>query len=241
VITHLIFAIIAYESRFAETISNLINLKPQPDEAIFIDGGSSDMSVSIAQNAGFNVIVSKKTGRAAQINAGVLMANGDIICVLHADTILPHDAVDVIKNTMTDNQVSLASFMPRITGEKGTCWGTSFHNWIKTWYTPILFRPHLFLGGLRLLFGDHAMFFRRNDFHMVGELDERVTIMEEADLCISMAKIGKIKMVPRWVWTSDRRIAKWGAIKANLIYLKVGIMWAFGARETLKKHYPDVR
>src|SRR6202023_2479971 len=30
---------------------------------------------------------------------------------------------------------------------------TSFHNWIKTWYAPLLFRPQLFLRGVRLLFG----------------------------------------------------------------------------------------
>jgi hypothetical protein len=30
-------------------------------------------------------------------------------------------------------------------------------NHIKTWYAPLVFRPQLFLRGLRLLFGDHAM------------------------------------------------------------------------------------
>ena len=43
--------------------------------------------------------------------------------------------------------------------------------WIKTWYAPLLFRPQLFLRGVRLLFGDHAMFFRRADFLTVGGCD----------------------------------------------------------------------
>jgi hypothetical protein len=43
------------------------------------------------------------------------------------------------------------------------------------------------------------------------------------------------------VWTSDRRIATWGRWRANWIYLKVGAMWAMGAREELAEHYPDVR
>jgi hypothetical protein len=34
-----------------------------------------------------------------------------------------------------------------------------------------VFRPQLFLRGLRLLFGDHAMFFRRADFLAVGGCD----------------------------------------------------------------------
>src|SRR5438270_6803009 len=33
---------------------------------------------------------------------------------------------------------------------------------------PLLFRPQLLLRGVRLLFGDHAMFFRRADFLAVG-------------------------------------------------------------------------
>ena len=48
-------------------------------------------------------------------------------------------------------------------------------------------------------------------------------------------------MIRRWVWTSDRRIAAWGGLRANWIYFKVGIMWAFGARKRLADHYPDVR
>ena len=56
-----------------------------------------------------------------------------------------------------------------------------------------------------------------------------------------MAELGRVRLVPRTVRTSDRRIAEWGALKANWIYLKVGLMWAFGARQRLEKHYPDVR
>jgi len=65
--------------------------------------------------------------------------------------------------------------------------------------------------------------------------------MEEADLCIKLARFGRIKMVRRWVWTSDRRIVAWGRWRANWIYLKVGMMWALGARERLAEHYPDIR
>lgn len=222
-------------------IDNIMALSPPADEILFIDGGSADASLEMIENAGFKSIISSKTGRAAQINKGVMMANGDIICILHADTLVPSDAITVIRDTMRNQSIALASFMPRICGDKGTSWGTSFHNWIKTWYAPLFLRPHLFMRGVRLLFGDHVMFFRRDDFHHVGGLDERISVMEEADLCISMARLGKIKMVRRWVWTSDRRIVKWGPIKANFIYFKVGIMWALGARERLSQYYPDIR
>jgi hypothetical protein len=40
---------------------------------------------------------------------------------------------------------------------------------------------------------------------------------------------------------SDRRVAAWGALRANWICLKVGVRWGLGFRKGLERHYPDVR
>jgi glycosyltransferase involved in cell wall biosynthesis len=229
------------EKALPETLASLARLAPQPDEILLVDGKSEDQTLEIARAGGIKAVTAPRKGRGAQVNHGVQLATGDVICVLHADTVLPVDAVTVIRTTMTDTGIALASFMPRIAGPDGTRWGTSFHNWIKTWYAPLLARPHLFFKGVRLLFGDHAMFFRRADFLSVGGCDERIMVMEEADLCIKLARFGRTKMVRRWVWTSDRRIVAWGRWRANWIYFKVGMMWALGARERLADHYPDIR
>lgn len=229
------------EQAVPATLASLRAMDPPPDEVLLVDGGSTDATVSIAQNAGITAVIAPKKGRGAQINHGVAMASGEVVCVLHADSLLPADAVAVIRTTMADPDIALASFTPRIAGPGGTRWGSTFHNWIKTWYAPLLTRPLLFARGVRLLFGDHAMFFRRDQYLAVGGCDERVAVMEEADLCIKLAQFGRTKMVPRWVWTSDRRITAWGRWRANWIYFKVGMMWALGARERLADHYPDIR
>lgn len=230
------------EAALSAAIEGLQKLDPAPDEVLIVDGHSDDGSVKIIQDAGLQLITSPKRGRAAQINHGAAAASGDIICILHADSILPIDAISVMKNMMANHKIALAGFTPRISGPSGTRWGSSLHNWLKTWYTPMLFRPKLFFfHGVRLLYGDHAMFFRRTNFLEIGGCDERVSVMEEADLCIKLSRFGKTKILNRWVWTSDRRIAAWGRWRANYIYLKVGLMWAFGARERLADHYPDIR
>lgn len=229
------------ENALPRTIACLVAMHPQPDEILLVDGGSADRTVALANDAGFRVKTSPKRGRGAQINYGVAAATGDIICVLHADTLLPEDTITVIRDTMLEERIALASFTPRIAGPSGTRWGSTFHNWVKTWYAPLLTRPHLFLRGVRLLFGDHAMFFRREHFLAVGGCDERLAVMEEADLCIKLVRFGRTRMVPRWAWTSDRRITAWGRWRANWIYFKVGMMWALGARERLADHYPDIR
>src|SRR3954465_8539338 len=142
---------------------------------------------------------------------------------------------------LADPGTALAGFPPLLTGPDRVRWGTGFHNWIKTWYAPLLFRPQLFLRGVRLLFGDYAMFFRRADFLAVGGCDPTLLVMEEADLCIRFHRLGRTRLVNRVVITSDRRVAAWGALRANWIYFKVGARWALGFRKRLERHYPDVR
>ena len=215
-------------------------LEPCPNEVMLVDGGSSDATVDIARKAGWRILECER-GRARQINLGVQQAKGKIVCVVHADTLPPADMVEVIEDTLADASIALASFTPVIRGPEKTRWGTTLHNWAKTWYAPLLTRPHQFFRGVRLLFGDHAMFFRRADFLRVGGCTPGDAVMEEADLCVKLAVCGKVKMVARRVYTSDRRIVAWGPLKANWIYFKVGMLWAFGMRQRMAEHYPDVR
>ena len=221
-------------------LRSLSILDPAPGEIVAVDGGSTDASVAIAQAAGLRVITSPR-GRGAQINAGVAAVSAPLVCVLHADTLLPDDAMAVIAATMIDTRMALASFLPLLSGPGGVRWGTSLHNWAKTYYGPLLFRPHLFLRGARLLFGDHAMFFRRADFLAAGGCDTSLPIMEDVDLCVRLHRFGRTRMVNRVVITSDRRVAAWGPVRANLIYLRVSASWAVGLRRNLDRHYPDVR
>ena len=229
------------EQSLPDTIANVLALDPRPDRIILADGGSSDKTCELARGAGIDVLECSKRGRGAQINQGVAICDSEIVCVLHADTKLPADAVAVMRGAMADTGVALASFMPRISGAVGTRWGSTLNNLAKTWYVPMLFRPQLFLQGVRLLFGDHAMFFRREQFLAIGGCDESAVVLEEAGLCIGLSRFGRTRMVRRWAWTSDRRIVAWGRWRANYIYLKVGFLWAVGGRESLAPHYPDIR
>lgn len=228
------------EVALPSVIANIEALDPAPAEVIVVDGGSSDRSVEIARAAGFHIVEHGQKGRAVQINRGVEEVSAPLVCVLHADTALPADALAIIEHTLAKPSRALGGFTPLLTGIK-TRWGTSLHNWAKTYYGPILLRPHLFVRGLRLLFGDHAMFFRRVDFMRVGGCDPDMNIMEDVDLCLRLCRIGSVKLVPRIVRTSDRRIAEWGPLKANWIYMKCGMSWALGRKKGLDRWYPDVR
>ena len=225
------------------TLRCLSVLEPPAWEILVVDGGSRDETVAIAQAAASLVITSPQAGRSIQMNRGAEAATGEILCFLHADTLVPDDLVTVIGRTLGNPAIACGGFISLMAGTETTRWGVSLHNYLKTYYAPLLFRPYLFcFKGLRLLFGDQVMFCHRHDFWACGGFDPALPIMEEADLCLKLLSYGRIRQVNRVVQSSDRRVAKWGALKATAIYLYVGFLWGMGASATtLKRFYDDIR
>jgi glycosyltransferase involved in cell wall biosynthesis len=227
-----------------QTLEQLRQLTPQPVDIIIVDANSSDTTIDVAESFGVTVIERAPRGRAAQMNLGASHAKGEHLCFLHADTEIPADFVSLASRVLSDPRVALAGFVSIMRGPKGVRRLTTAHNFIKTWYAPLLFRPISFFKGCRLLFGDQVMICRRDDFQAIGGWSINQTIMEEADLCLRMVRggRGRVRQVPRKVWSSDRRVAEWGFWRANLTFLYVGLMWGFGAPpDRLARHYEDVR
>jgi len=225
------------------TLRCLSVLDPPAWEILVVDGGSQDETVAIAQTTSTTVIRSDQAGRSIQMNRGAEIATGDILCFLHADTLVPDDAIAVMTRTLANPAIACGGFISLMAGTETTRWGVSLHNYLKTYYAPLLFRPYLFVfKGLRLLFGDQVMFCRRGDFWACGGFDPALPIMEEADLCLKLLPYGRIRQVNRVVQSSDRRVAKWGTFKATAIYLYIGFLWGIGASAaTLKRFYEDIR
>jgi rSAM/selenodomain-associated transferase 2 len=224
------------------SLRHLSLLDPPAGEILVVDGGSEDETIAIAQKLGARVIAASQRGRSLQMNLGAEAATGDILCFLHADTFVPDDMVAVIEQTLTEQSVAAGGFISLMVGSETTRWGVSLHNYFKTYYAPLLFRPHLFFRGLRLLFGDQVMFCRRTDFWDCGGFDSALPILEEGDLCLKLVRRGRIRQVNRIVQSSDRRVARWGSFKATAIYLYIGFLWGFGVSPTyLKRFYEDIR
>ncbi len=224
------------------TLRQLSILNPPAWEVLVVDGGSEDETVTIANEAQVRVIDSQGRGRSVQMNQGAEAATGEILCFLHADTSVPDDLVAVIEQTLADKTIAGGGFISLMAGSVTTRWGVSLHNYLKTYYAPLIFRPHLFIKGLRLLFGDQVMFCRCHDFWQVGGFDSAIPILEEADLCLKLVQLGRIRQVNRIVQSSDRRVARWGSLKATAIYLYIGFLWGLGVPPTyLKQFYEDIR
>jgi rSAM/selenodomain-associated transferase 2 len=225
------------------TLRYLQILDPPAHEIIVVDGGSTDDTIAIARHYSTILATTDRPGRAAQMNRGAELATGTTLCFLHGDTCVPDDVVTVITATLADTAIAGGGFISLMTGSDTTRWLTSLHNSLKTHYAALLFHPYrYFRNGLRVLFGDQVMFCRRQDFWDCGGFDERLPIMEDADFCLRLSRLGRIYQVNRCVQSSDRRVAGWGTLKANLIYLAIGSLWGMGvSAQWLKQFYDDVR
>lgn len=238
------------ESSLGRTLRQLTLLSPPPGEVFVVDGGSSDATLAIAKSSlelfdeavNVQVLSCDRPGRSMQMNYGAAKAHGDIVCFLHADTWVPDDLIAVIEQTLVNPKIAGGGFISLMVGSQITRWGISLHNYLKTHYAPLLFKPHLYFRGLRLLFGDQVIFCRRTDFWQCGGYDEALPIMEDGDLCLKLVQKGRICQVNRIVQSSDRRVAKWGSCKATAIYLYIGFLWGIGVSPTyLKQFYQDIR
>lgn len=237
------------ESTIEATIQYLLTLNPKPLEIIVVDGGSSDKTIRLAKRAGATVLKSGR-GRGRQMNAGAKHAKGEYVCFLHADTVPPKDLVRIADRTLRNPKVVLGGC--RLSVEQN---GQSFvladlNSLLKTWYLPLLLRPLSFVRGLRILFGDQALFCRKAEFDCVGGFEEAYPIMEDASLCIAMhmkgtgsrSSRGKVQLVMnRIARTSARRISEWGNIRTLYVYIVVGMNWYLGASpEKIQELYNEL-
>ena len=66
----------------------------------------------IAAEAGVTVLRSEAAGRAIQMNHGRPAATGDLLCFLHADTLMPDDLVIVAERTLADPRLPAPASFP---------------------------------------------------------------------------------------------------------------------------------
>jgi rSAM/selenodomain-associated transferase 2 len=194
-------------------------------ELIVIDGGSADRTAALAQP--FAPVVSARRGRAVQMNAGARLAHGDVLLFQHADTLMPPGALDMVRDALSDPQVTGGAFAIRF-DEPG-------------WMYERMGRDTTRRSLTGSYTGDQCMFVRRDVFWQIGGYP-RLEIMEDVELSHTLRRLGLVRLIDTPVVTSARRHRQCGLLNVLLLCWRIRLLYALGVSDTaLKRMYPDVR
>src|SRR5260221_2434203 len=124
-------------------------------EVIAVDGGSRDASRAILAEQPHVRVLDAPRGRASQMNAGAAAAHGDVLLFLHADTLLPEQALCAIAGAYQAPDFVYGGFHHRFSGDD--------------WRLRTISALHNFRCRITATFyGDQAMFVRRSTFASAG-------------------------------------------------------------------------
>ena len=163
-------------------------------EIIVADGGSVDGTNEIVATFPGVKLVACERGRGPQINTAAAVATCAILVIVHADTCLPADAPDLIRQTLSGSGVAAGCFRLRFEPSPPalaiSAWLTRFETRFTT-------------------FGDQCYFMRRATFAAVGGAP-CWPMLEDVVLRQRLCAHGRFVKRPETVVTSARRFTRHG-------------------------------
>ena len=183
-------------------------------EIIVADGGSSDRTAEIAETRQGVKVVKTGRGRGLQMNAGASYATGEILLFLHADTILEDGWSKAVEAALQDALIVGGAFTFAIPhpGKK--------YRLVEQW---VRFRCSLFM----LPYGDQGIFVRRDVFKKLEGYKD-IPLMEDVDLIERMKGLGKIVILDKKAYTSERRWLKKGLLRTAALKQMIMFLYRMG-------------
>lgn len=200
--------------RIARTLEPLQSLRTWGHEIIVVDGGSEDATVSLCRPLADRLIRVPR-GRARQMNAGAVVAHGDVFVFLHADTHLPNSADRMIVKVLSKTASQWGRFDVQLSGRNP------------------LFKIISGLMNLRsrvtgIATGDQAIFVRRNAFERIGGFPN-IPLMEDIAISKALRRASRPACIRSKSTTSSRRWKQDGIVRTIIKMWVLRLRYALGA------------
>ncbi len=207
-----------------QAIDRLLRLRSDAAvEIIVVDGDPAGSTINRTDHP--VIKTTAEQGRSRQMNRGASVASGHILLFLHADTILPDDALLRVAEAMTDERFAAGAFDLGIDSDR---W------FFRITEQYVRFRTRL----TRIPFGDQAIFIRRNYFLEMDGYRE-IPLMEDIELMRRIKKDGRsICVISEKVMTSARRWEREGVLFCTIRNWALQTAYMLGVPpENLKRWY----
>ncbi|HME41999.1 MAG TPA: TIGR04283 family arsenosugar biosynthesis glycosyltransferase [Syntrophorhabdales bacterium] len=195
-------------------------------EIIVVDGDPGEQTLVAISDSRVIKARSEK-GRGKQMNAGAMLASGEVLLFLHVDTELPPDGLTQICTVMRDRNYVGGSFDLGI-GSDRFC------------FRLIERAASLRSRITKMPYGDQGIFLRRESFFDLGGFRE-LPLMEDVDLMRRVKQSGKkIHIIARKIKTSARRWEKEGVVYCTFRNWMLILLYLLGVSpRRLARLYPD--
>lgn len=221
----IIIPVLHEEASIDKSLSRLRGLPANnAPEIIVVDGDPSGSTIGRIRRDGI-ITAAGPPGRGSQMNRGAALASGDVLLFLHADTLLPENALTLIVSALQNERYIGGAFDLGIATSR---------NIFRITEKYVAFRTRL----TRVPFGDQAVFLRRAYFERIGGY-RNIPIMEDVELMTRIRKLGgRICILPEKVMTSARRWEKEGVVRATLRNWMLQLLYLLGVPpERLARFY----
>lgn len=218
---------VLHESKIINTLlDSLDHLKSDDSfEIIVVDGSPTQDTLKVITKK--NVMkYSSPQGRGRQMNEGVAHATGDILIFLHADTVLPSNALILILASLGSQCYVGGAFTLSIQSQNPLLTIIALGSTFRSRLT-------------RAPYGDQVIFIRKSYFDALGGYRE-IPLMEDVELMRRIRKKrGRIIILSTRVLTSDRRWNQEGFLYTTVRDLIIIFLyWCGMSAEKLAKFYP---
>jgi len=217
-------------------------------EVIVVDGGSTDQTRAIAGSFGFTdgahdrrrssfvsrhsqdasrALLAAPKGRGSQMNAGAAAATGNWLLFLHADTVLPAGAIQRLNDMEGDDSVRAGGFMHQFSGND---WRLSL----------ISFLDNFRCARSRIIYGDQALFIRRELFVQLGGFPNQ-PVLEDVAFCERLIKVTEPRLLTPAVVTDPRKFVQMGIWRSFARVLAIILHVEWGLPILPRAFFQDIR